>query len=563
MKNGLKKSKKVRCVFRVWVLFAIHLISLSGLNMSCGAIEALLPEEGGHPVLGICSSAEQGYGLDTKGGNGRDGDGGNGGPVTLIAKKSIELESYSFANMRLFDCPDPNDFKNTISGSTVASQNENLSDLYIKPGVSYEVNPSSGSVLNISGDVVVAGILANNHLDNAPVTIKATGDFYLCRGGVIDLSGADGVDAGDLTIEADDYHIGGKINLSGGDNKSGSGGNGGDVNISGGPASAGLKGFVFNGDFLNTRGGKGENDGGSGGNITIDLKSGTGAEYEVLISSNIDTGGGNGKSGGGAGDLAIQTRGLTVINGCGKIKSFGGNGYSGPGGVGGSIDFEVDNEIHMDNVASNINTSGGDVSGVSGNGGNGGDITISAGDDAFVESDEDFGLITTGGNASEIAKVGNGGSGGAISIFANEDAERYSILNTYGGIGAGGICNANECEGGAGGDVIIQADADASHGGESVFSKGDIDTRGGDGGSIANAQNGGDAGNVTISSEGNDVGTPSTGSSSGNIYRGGGKPHSAGAPGANGVVMMLLNNNTGFQKTGIFVPASIPGDQID
>ncbi|HLY74409.1 MAG TPA: hypothetical protein VKU80_09845, partial [Planctomycetota bacterium] len=401
--------------------------------------------------------------LLTRGGAGSSGSGGNGGDITISAKTGSDISILRgiLPSPTLFVPPltfatgnntrhITGDTTYTISNGPATITNLRYGDnglvsddgvspanqLIIDPGVRLtlppnDVNPNA-AVLNLTTlhSVVILGTLAVGRKVLTPN------------------------DGADLSLDSTDLLIGpnGRVDTTGLDNPTGSGGNGGSITVT-------QAGNVLLQGAVATAGGAGTTQGGSGGGVSIQIYN-----RGLYSLGSIVTSGGSASAGAGgdAGTITLQSATTSFSYGpvilSGSILGDGGPGTT-RGGKGGAFTAQA---VMLGGILSlaRINVSGGDVT-TAGPGGAAGALLIAA----QGESVELFGLIIgRGGAASGAVNVGGTGSSAMISTVNAET----TFLGPATGESSGEIrigCSldvrgGDGPVGGSGGAVTIRSDSD-------------------------------------------------------------------------------------------------------
>jgi len=268
---------------------------------------------------------------------------------------------------------------------TADANNDGVGD-FIMNNVANTIQTGGGDI-NISGANITTGILSTT---NAGIA-----------GGAVSVTGTGTVD-----IASIDTH-GGVLSVNGLGNA------GGTVSVSGDSITVGA---------INTSGGDSRGDGrptdsaGVSGAISLDTTGGTG---NIYINGAITANGGNGPtgpngadgSGGDASLVSILSAGDISVASTGSIFANGGH-------------------------ATTANNAGGN--GAHGNGGSSSGITLSAGQDLFVN-----GALSANGGAGATNSTGDGGTAGAITLTTSRNSTVSANISSNGGLAPNGTAGSN------------------------------------------------------------------------------------------------------------------------
>ncbi|MCP4626545.1 MAG: hypothetical protein GY850_24025 [bacterium] len=413
--------------------------------------------------------------IDTSGAS--DENGGEAGEVWIRA----DFASYNTGNIT------------ATGGQGTAGYGGDGDYIIIKPRDGHNYN--SGA-LDISGG---AGTTSGGNAGDS-IMLKGTED-----------GGGDVLNTGDMTA-------------NGGNGVSGPGGDGEKIALIGYGGS-----MISSGNMTATGGTSTEASGGEGGKLEIYTDEGEGypgGDLEVgniELSGNIDLSGGTGTYGGKGGNLRIYLDAEDfplgqnlILYGYTNINTNGGDGKTG-GGKGGSIEV-LNDESEIDNTdgpsggvinRADIDTSGGGVTGdESGGGGNGGNVTMETEDESGplgvldAEVAINYGnIIMNGGNG-----IDHGGDSGEFSLYGFNRAENNGAVTANGGdatagYGGGGCSKGIEILSDAGSAVntkTITAEGGGALGFEAYAGDGGcIDIVGSSADNSGNLSNAGGDANIT------------------------------------------------------------------
>lgn len=355
------------------------------------------------------------------------------------------------------------------------------------------INVTPGSVLNCAGRNIT--INGDVRVDDGALTLRVQ-DLLVNNGGQLRARRISGTDEIGLTVEADGYvTVNGKIDTSA-------------------PGRAGSISIRVDGNFQTSNysnGGvraRGEQSGGDGGNIAIDIGGSANIWGPIYAngSSQGETFGGeitidavgdvtSGLAGkidatshlGQAGSISISTQGSLAIGALLTTEATGQDGY------GGDVSLIAANAITL---SSDISAAGG--AGVASSLGVGGDVDVSAGcggiavnatvnatNGGSIDLDAD-GQVSVGGSGLLRADAQNsGGSGGDISIVSRSTAGNVTTaagaaLQAFGnGAGTGGRIEISGCNIDLSSSSLVDA-----HGGKGGIVQLLTSTRGASGGSL-------------------------------------------------------------------------------
>lgn len=380
---------------------------------------------------------------------------------------------------------------NTVADPTALAANTPYRDpggtLLIWNG-SNSVNPSglrvaAGASLTFGGvgpvqvaleyDIDIAGTVMLRDGINGRDLVLAGRAVVVRDSGTIDLSGAEGGgNAGQLTFSAyapgSTLVVAGTLNLAGGPGTAG--GNGGRL-------IAGMsRGAIYAVGDINLGGGTGTSgNGGPGGSVVLDLQYGS-----VAVAGTVSMRGGDGTvSGGLGGNFTVGAPARCDVTA--TLNLSGGNGAT--GGDAGELNMSIGGGLHF---AGSVIGRGGVASGTNGGRGSQFSLFIEAGDgysasESFVGDTTFSGSVDLRGGAG----VSAGGYGGDFQIEADYDEGAFGqeivfygvpLFDTRGGSGS--------TYGGYGAQVSFQnGDSDSRLGvaGGGVFVTSDINTSGADG----------------------------------------------------------------------------------
>lgn len=348
--------------------------------------------------------------------------------------------------------------------------------------------PSDGAILNLSAMSLVSA--PGSRIDTAGSPggagsggnggqVILTGTTGMVHQGTISTQGGDGALSGgnggpcNLGNQTGTVYSTGSILTGGGSGAAGTGGMGGSILVAGSTAPSTTGGVNISGT-LQSRGGSGSSQGGTGGVITVTAAF-TGG---VLSSAAIDSSGGDATAsgaGGAAGSLLLAGTGYPVIV-AGSVTGRGGKGIGGinSGGPGAALALSTQNSpgilaIGLDQASGGISMSAAlDTRGGDGPvGGAGGSILITANSDTVVNAAEPgrdpivlagyLGFDFSGGDGTS---AGGAAGSGVLSNQAAADKggglHIGSIRNEANWTGRGG--NASAGAGGSGGLWVVRTD---------------------------------------------------------------------------------------------------------
>ncbi len=538
-------------------------------------------------VISGCNTGhvETSFSLNTSGGNGGVGGlGGNGGDIGIdvyggeqfsILKDGVVEEEYPnislvpdlganpyYVNMdiNVIAVSDSEPPQNTAyylrdnnscnvyisNGNSVVGDEAPVTGISIRSGTIFTLELNLNNTTDVIYDTACIS-LANGLVNNGiirPVDIdtRRKGNIRIRAeslsgiGSVVSAGGNDGQIGGDIDISIDTSIITyGSFLAAGGNGLARSAGHGGAVSISA------LEHIDISGTIITT-GGVSENlNGGNGGDVLVQNTNGY-----LVLKGVISSSGGNGFSGGMAGNIQfrvlyagnlIQRASIDAIGGIGT------NSYAGSGG-------EVEISLHSGGIIWNAKTKtiGGDANLAGFSSGQGGSVKFSINgsynDDYAVAGDAKFSgdFLLNGGNTSAAgsASGGEGGEGGDFTLELESGSNRtnqkiqfigYTFYSTFGGDGniggnAGDINlwmseGWNETENNLViPDLISEADfisyggngkAKGGNGayievfGEVLDLQGDMDVSGGDAAIEISGSVGGDGGYIDISNYSEDL----------------------------------------------------------
>ena len=447
------------------------------------------------------------YIIDTSGGDGAIGNGGDSGGVTLEMQNGTLGGHAKIFNAGIVDASFaiPTVQFNAGAVPFVVSQDTILNSYVDQPtGLAsgdafFEVDNDSTLYANVNATaeaVTSIDVLAdvtlrftlNSLTESSYVGFSVQGDIRNA-GSITTSLQPNGIDAMELDLTVTNYlgAVGSSIALDGQDASGGNGGNGGNLNIN-------YSGLCVNQGNLHAIGGAGD-QGGNGGAISLNANNGA----SLLVNTgSLDSHGGDGvaTSGGSGGGVQLQGQYESVTN-AGALIATGGAGIT-DGGNGGSVALDANNVGAVLNSGS-ISTSGGPCTATGCSGGSGASIGlyVNGGGDLVTSGT----LDSSGGNAE--ATSGTGGDGGSIDVD-NSDGDSANdgnldlptgSIRVSGSITARGGSGAN---GGGGGSVDFNLNASNEPLGQEIELLGYTDVNMNGGSSGAAGDRGGDGGTLTI-----------------------------------------------------------------
>jgi hypothetical protein len=338
-----------------------------------------------------------------------------------------------------------NPYRIYLSAGTVAADDTVVTGLSIAAGATLTLAPNNpcSTEIDLINDIDNSGTITRALVDGCSLSIHA--NTYIASGSVVNIGDEDNENGGGVYIYA----------ATGISNK-------GSINT---------YGFDENNDV------NGDEQGGYGGQITL------GAEGYVVNSGMLDSSGGDGKLGGGSGNM-VRLYGAYVENNA-EINATGGNNIadpvvSGNGGDGGEVFMTSD---YGTNNTASINNSGGNGQG----GGDGAELQMRTYSWGQVKN---AASITSNGGTGLVDN--RGGDAGYINMSTNgEDLLNSGDLSFVGGdntgtdyAGDGGDVNfqANGGEGGKpAGNIVISGNINLSGGSAVATGEG----YGGEGGNLS------------------------------------------------------------------------------
>ncbi|MCA8910137.1 MAG: hypothetical protein KDB82_00410 [Planctomycetes bacterium] len=318
-------------------------------------------------------------------------------------------------------------------------------DFYLPAGATLDLSGAGiGTVdafvvrTHLPGDVVridgaVTGVRAGDACALGLITSQATG-VSVSVSGAVDLSGANGGDAGFLDIESlgGSASFTGALTATGADSSTGAAGIGGSLNIA-----------AHNGDvylapgMFRLNGGSGGGAGGAGGVAQFATSNAGGVTFNWGVQANGGSGG-NGVGGAG-GTLNMQFDGTANMFLPCELNGGSTSGTSANGGAGGAFNGSFDTLTGVIQAASAGGDGGMTLTGAPPNGGAGGICGISA---DVVHS---FAFDVSGdGGAGYL-----GGKGVIVGLTVYADIQQ-ALLEASGAGGQGVV------SGGSGGDALLQ-----------------------------------------------------------------------------------------------------------
>ena len=376
---------------------------------------------------------------------------------------------------------------NDLSLPDLSDVTQGAGDFVISESALESLGNNSSIILEARNDITIDDLLdnlldlkittgfitftADSEGDGVGAFVMNQNDTIQTRGGAITISGAE-VTSGHLSTSWD-YRDGGEVSIT----------SSGGIDVA----------------SIDTRGGVvlGSTAGRAGGDVT--LEAATSIAVGSINTSASNSNGDPDAKAGNAGEITIIASGGTAdvaLNG--PLTANGGNGPTsgddndGSGGDGGAISISAGQNIFT-NSAATISSNGGNgpiVGGdADGNGGNGGGVELDAGRDIDINA----AISSNGGNATTNDNAdGNGGNAGPVKITAGNNLTIDYAVSAVGGRGAD--------DGGAGGDIAIEATAGFLLVNDQIFSNGGNgrDWYGYDGGAGGDISIQSTAGNIAV-----------------------------------------------------------------
>lgn len=486
-------------------------VSLSGGTRSSGGGVASAGDGGTLDALSRRGSVEVRGSIDAYGGYNYGANGGKGGTILIRADQDVILGNVSLSGGESYYGPSLAVGGGGQGGTLDAAAtqgNVSVQQVDVRGGRSYTGNGGDG------GTVILKALSTLPDVDGASFGNLAVGDIFAQGGpGQGDAEGGIGIggQGGTVLIEADKHvqvlNVSATGGFGGGASAAAAGGQGGNVQVRSmaGNVDVGYNNYdpetETGGTYtahIRADGGQSSNgNGGKGGTILLEAKSGADGTGQVVVFGDLSASGGATfyGTGGQGGEITLAAHKDLVIE---NVSARGGNATLGPAGGQGGL-LLLSSATGSIQAFDNIDARGGygDV------GGRGGTIDLSAGQDVNA-----WQILAHGGSAADegyYAAGRSGGDGGSVSVRAGGSLQAM-MVTAYGGRGGGGA--SDRPDGGTGG-----------HGGSIAVDVGSVDlvesvalvADGGSGGDgyhdgtsrVGNGGAGGNAGSLSLATAGN------------------------------------------------------------
>lgn len=504
------------------VLFASLALALAGCNEDPQVI-IVAPATGGISISLVGGAAAVTDGSLT-------GTGGQGGAVTTFVVGDLRVGDSTVAPVAP-TAPTPPAFSTSTGTDILALPSAvTTGHLFVQGSLS---TSGPATLTTTNGDIVISGTLrASAPADT--ITLSATAGTVYISGSIItsNTGGApNGLNGAALVIHAQRIVITGTIDTRGESVTTGDGGTGGDVTVDMIGAAAGSHIYFISGT-INVSGGSGKVLGGPGGNVSLTANN-TVHAYGIITS--------NGGAAGAAGDndVLANTGGKVTLVGGGQVDLLstvtlaGGagttTGQGASGGMGGILNVDSPGGVR---IYSSISMPGGAATasapGLGIVAGAGGVITVGGTTKPATLEIGRGNVETSGGTGTAV-----GGLGGTQNYTSDQGALGAGCAFTAkGGSGVGPAAAA----GATGGGMLFRTDTlGAGNHALVILSIARMDTSGGSGVAAGIGQT---AGNVTFSARGDITVQPT------NVTARGGSSDSGNAGGGGAVLIQTAAGGT-------------------